>query len=87
MRLRAAAAPKQLRITVSDTGIGIPANQMHQLFTKFFRADNALLFQTTGSGLGLYVAKNIVANHGGTISIESREGRGTTATISLPIAD
>ncbi|MBI2624177.1 HAMP domain-containing protein [Candidatus Parcubacteria bacterium] len=85
VRLRAAAAPKQLRITVSDTGIGIPSNQMHRLFTKFFRADNALLFQTTGSGLGLYVVKNIISSHDGTISIESHEGRGTTATISLPL--
>jgi signal transduction histidine kinase len=71
---------------VHDTGIGIPAAQMDRLFEKFFRAENAILTQKAGNGLGLYVAKNIVEAHGGTISVESAENTGTTFTIRLPIA-
>mgnify|MGYP003394111842 CR=1 FL=1 len=74
-----------IRVEVADTGIGIPKDQIHRIFTKFFRTTNAMLFQTSGNGLGLYVAKNIVETHGGTMTIESAEGKGTTFTFTLPI--
>ncbi len=70
---------------IRDTGIGIPASQMPRLFTKFFRADNALHMQTSGSGLGLYLAKNVVIRHGGALTVSSTEGVGTVFTLALPL--
>ncbi|OGE77798.1 MAG: hypothetical protein A2751_01955 [Candidatus Doudnabacteria bacterium RIFCSPHIGHO2_01_FULL_46_14] len=80
------ASPTQagFKVVVTDTGIGIPREQIDHIFNKFFRADNALRFQTSGNGLGLYVVKNIIEGHGGTINVESREGHGTTVAINLP---
>jgi signal transduction histidine kinase len=78
---------RQVVVSVKDTGIGIPQGQIHRLFDKFFRAENAQRVQTSGSGLGLYVTKNIVESHGGSIWIESEENKGTTLTFALPIPD
>lgn len=69
---------------IKDNGIGIPKEQMGKLFSKFFRGNNAVKLQTEGSGLGLFIAKNIVEKHGGKIIIESEEGNGTKATVFLP---
>lgn len=71
---------------VSDTGVGISKNQMHRVFTKFFRADNALRLHTSGTGLGLYVVKNIVENHGGTVTVGSQESKGSVFRVTLPVA-
>lgn len=71
-------------VSVADNGIGIPAGEQELLFARFFRATNAHAQGTPGSGLGLSVAKAIVELHGGTISVSSREGSGTTFTVSLP---
>lgn len=72
-------------ISVSDDGIGIPAGEQELLFARFFRATNARARGTPGSGLGLSVAKAIVELHGGTISVASREGSGTTFKVTLPM--
>lgn len=72
-------------VAVKDTGIGVPREQFHRLFTKFFRSANAQLYQTTGTGLGLYVSKNIIDQHRGKIWLESEEDRGSTFFFSLPI--
>ncbi len=77
-------ATEGLEIKVTDTGIGIPEQQLRQVFTKFFRAENAVRFQTSGSGLGLYVVKNIIHSHGGTIDIANATHHGTVVTITLP---
>jgi len=74
-----------LVMVVADNGIGIPLAQQPRIFTKFFRADNALLYQTNGSGLGLYVTRNIVEKHNGTIDLESREGEGAMFTVRIPM--
>lgn len=74
-----------LHCVITDTGIGVPKAQLDRLFTKFFRAENAVRFQTSGSGLGLYVVKNIVETHGGTIKVESKEGKGTIISFTIPI--
>lgn len=74
-----------IHVLISDTGIGIPKNQINKLFVKFFRADNAMRFQTSGSGLGLYVVKNVVESHGGIITVTSEENKGTTFAFTLPI--
>ncbi len=71
-------------VSVRDTGIGIPPEDVEKLFKKFYRADNAVKTQTEGSGLGLYIAKGIVAAHGGQIWAQSELSRGTTISFSLP---
>ena len=72
-------------LTVSDTGIGIPEKDQASLFTRFFRASNAVDRALPGSGLGLSIVRTIVANHRGDISFVSAEGRGTTFTVRLPL--
>ena len=71
-------------MTVTDTGAGIPAAQLPYVFEKFYTADN----QTTGlkgTGLGLAIAKGIATAHGGSITVQSAVGAGTSFTINLPI--
>lgn len=72
-----------LEVTVKDNGIGIPKHQMSRLFSKFFRGENAVQMQTVGSGLGLFIAKNIVKEHGGEIWVDSKEGEGTEVHFTL----
>lgn len=74
------------RVSVKDSGIGIPKNDLYKLFTRFFRAKNAVSVRTEGSGLGLYVAKNIIDAHGGKIWVESQEGKGTTFYFTIQLA-
>jgi len=78
------AGPDTLSLSVRDTGIGIADKDRVFIFNKFFRAPNAVLRETGGSGLGLYIAKNIVEHHRGMVSFESRENGGSTFTIQLP---
>jgi len=73
-----------VEISVKDTGIGIPADEMQRLFTKFFRADNAQKTVANGSGLGLYIAKNVVRRHGGDIWAESQLNRGSVFHVTIP---
>ncbi|HEY4493361.1 MAG TPA: ATP-binding protein [Candidatus Paceibacterota bacterium] len=74
------------RISISDHGIGIPEKEVERLFTKFYRAENAKRVRAGGTGLGLYLAKHIVEDHGGYIELKSRENAGSTFTILLPTA-
>ena len=76
---------KEVRVSFTDTGIGIPQEQQQRVFEKFFRAVNARMVDTDGSGLGLYLVHNIVEAHGGKVWFESEEGKGSTFTFSLPI--
>ena len=73
-----------VEVRVKDTGIGLPAEEMEKLFSKFFRASNAVKFQADGSGLGLYIARNIIQAHGGQIWAESELNRGTTVHFTIP---
>jgi PAS domain S-box-containing protein len=72
------------QISVKDTGVGIPAEEINKLFSKFYRGSNVMKFNTTGSGLGLYITKNIIQRHGGEIWAESTLGRGSTFYFTLP---
>ncbi len=74
-----------LEIAVKDSGIGIPEDQKYSIFSKFFRAANAMKVETVGSGLGLFIAKEIVVRHGGKIWFESKMGEGTTFFVELPL--
>lgn len=74
-----------IHVRVKDTGIGIPKKAKLGLFNKFFRAPNALQRQTEGSGLGLFIVRNIIKRHGGDIWFESIEGKGTEFSFSLPL--
>ncbi|MCU0291310.1 MAG: GAF domain-containing sensor histidine kinase [Thermoanaerobaculaceae bacterium] len=83
--VRVESTDHQVQVAVSDTGIGIPATALPQLFTEFFRASNAKAFGP-GTGLGLVIVKELVEKMGGHISVESDEGQGTTFTVILPLA-
>jgi PAS domain S-box-containing protein len=76
----------EVRIWVSDEGIGIPAEVLPRLFTKFYRVDNAVNSGIAGTGLGLALARQIVENHGGRVWAESAPGQGSTFYFSLPAA-
>lgn len=72
-------------VTITDCGIGIPQAALPRLFQRFFRADNADHHQISGLGIGLYVVREIIDLHGGTVHVESVEGQGSTFTIKLPL--
>lgn len=76
--------PGEVEIAVSDTGMGIPADELPLLFERFFRAERATSGSIPGTGLGLAIAKAIVAGHGGRIRVESGESGGSTFRIILP---
>jgi len=76
-----------VQIDITDTGIGIPADEVGNVFDEFFRATNAKKSEKDGTGLGLSLVKQIVERHGGTISVRSEEGRGSTFTVVLPAGD
>lgn len=70
---------------VADTGYGIPKSAVKKIFTKFYRAKNILHKDTDGTGLGLYIVKELLNYVGGTISFRSKEGEGTTFTVQIPL--
>ena len=73
-----------IQIEVKDYGIGISEQGQKRLFSKFFRGENAIMMQTDGSGLGLFIVKNIIEAHGGKIWFQSKENQGSTFYIKLP---
>jgi signal transduction histidine kinase len=73
------------RVVVSDTGIGIPAEEQGHVFSRFYRASAANELAVPGTGLGLAITRALVDQHGGTIELESREGEGTRVTVTLPV--
>jgi len=78
-------AKGELKISVTDTGLGIPGKDLPHIFEKFYRADNASTMAIRGTGLGLGIVKYIVESHGGKISVESKLGKGSTFSFTLPI--
>ncbi len=76
--------PDNVIFCITDSGVGIPAYQQERIFSKFFRADNVIRMQTDGSGLGLFIVKNIIKTHGGNIWFKSTEGKGSSFYFSIP---
>lgn len=76
---------ENLVFTIKDTGIGIPKSEHPMIFSEFFRASNAKKQKSTGSGIGLYLARKVIEAHSGTITFASKENGGTTFTFTLPI--
>ena len=72
---------------IKDTGIGIPAEDLPNLFNRFFRARNAIDNEVPGSGIGLFIVKSMIENFGGGIALESSLGQGTSVNFWLPLAD
>ena len=72
-----------VEVEVSDNGIGIPQEHLPHLFEKFSRAVNAQKTTSDGSGLGLFIVKNIIVRHGGDIRVESQENKGTHFVVTL----
>jgi signal transduction histidine kinase len=77
-------SPEQVEVRITDTGVGISPEQQRKLFTRFYRAENPLREQVSGTGLGLTIAKLFVELHGGQILVQSAIGQGSTFTIQLP---
>ncbi len=71
-------------LRVTDTGVGIPTLELPRVFERFYRVDRARARETGGTGLGLSIVKHVAENHGGTVSVESELGVGTTFTVRLP---
>lgn len=73
-----------IKVTIADTGVGIPPDEIKKLFQKLYRGSNVAQLEPNGSGLGLYITKNIIKRHGGDITVSSTLNRGTTFTFTLP---
>src|SRR5262249_44570057 len=83
---RPSASAGMVEISVRDTGNGIPAEDLPRVTERFYRVDKARSRELGGTGLGLSIVKHIVQAHGGSLSIESRLGAGTTVRVTLPAA-
>ncbi|MBO3743913.1 sensor histidine kinase [Actinoplanes flavus] len=86
IRLEVAGAGDRAVVRISDTGKGIAETDLPHVFDRFWRADAARRRGAGGSGLGLAIVSQIIADHGGTISVTSEIGRGTTFTVTLPVS-
>jgi two-component system sensor histidine kinase SenX3 len=84
VRVRLVDDGESVAAIVVDEGIGIPARDLDRVFERFYRVDAARQRQTGGTGLGLAIVRHVATNHGGTVSVESREGEGSTFTLRLP---
>jgi two-component system phosphate regulon sensor histidine kinase PhoR len=84
--LERVAGPGWIKVSVCDTGIGIPAGETERIFERFYKVDRARTRDRGGSGLGLAIAKHVVEGHGGRIWAESQAGHGSTFSMLLPTA-
>lgn len=82
--IRLAQSPKSVEFTVVDNGIGVPKDEAHKLFTKFYRAGNARKARPDGTGLGLFMAKKVIVASGGAIIFKTKEGQGSTFGFTFP---
>jgi PAS domain S-box-containing protein len=83
--IKAWADERQVHISISDTGYGIAPHQLNKIFDRFYRSDDARIQKVSGTGLGLPIVQHLVDMHGGSLSVTSELGQGSTFTVSLPI--
>jgi len=76
---------KEVKLEISDTGMGITTEDINKIFNEFYRARNAKAAELRGTGLGLSIVKNLIKQYGGSIDVQSQIEKGTTVTISFPI--
>jgi two-component system phosphate regulon sensor histidine kinase PhoR len=84
IEVRVTERPRQVRVSVSDRGIGIPRREHRAIFQKFYRVDERLSSSVEGSGLGLAIVRHVMAGHGGRVEVDSEPGEGSTFTLVLP---
>jgi two-component system phosphate regulon sensor histidine kinase PhoR len=84
--VRLDAAESRAVLQVADTGEGIPAGELPRVFERFYRVDKARARQTGGTGLGLAIVRHVAEAHGGTVRVDSELARGSTFTVTLPVA-
>jgi two-component system sensor histidine kinase SenX3 len=84
VEVRAAGDRNEVALVVQDHGIGIPAKDIKRIFERFYRVDQARSRQTGGTGLGLAIVRHVARNHGGEVTVSSREGEGSTFMLVLP---
>lgn len=85
VRTELSSTGDQATIRIEDNGIGIPEEFLDRIFERFFRVDKARSREIGGTGLGLAIVKNICLKHDGNVEVESKDGKGTTFTITLPL--
>jgi two-component system phosphate regulon sensor histidine kinase PhoR len=81
---RVSTTVNEVVIEVEDSGVGIPASALPRIFERFYRVDRSRSREMGGTGLGLAIVKHVVRAHGGTVSVKSEEGRGSTFVVALP---
>jgi two-component system sensor histidine kinase SenX3 len=87
VRVTAEVVDGSLAIAVADQGVGIPARDIDRIFERFYRVDRARSRETGGTGLGLAIVRHIATNHGGDVTVRSREGEGSTFTLRIPLEE
>jgi two-component system, OmpR family, phosphate regulon sensor histidine kinase PhoR len=86
VRARAEKTPEgTVRITISDTGIGIPSDDLPRIFERFYRVDKARSREVGGTGLGLSIVRHVIERMGGAVTVDSQLGKGSTFSILLPV--
>lgn len=86
LTIRAELRGGQVLVSVADTGIGIAPDELPKVFTMFHRGTGTMIYDYEGAGIGLYLTKLIIEKHGGRVEVDSKLGRGSTFTVSLPAA-
>lgn len=84
VRVATTCSEGEVTVTVTDVGVGIPARDLDRVFERFYRVDRARSRDTGGTGLGLAIVRHVATNHGGTVTVTSREGEGSCFTLVLP---
>jgi two-component system phosphate regulon sensor histidine kinase PhoR len=87
VRIEAAKEDGTARITISDTGIGIPSADLPRIFERFYRVDKARSREVGGTGLGLSIVKHVIERMNGSVAVESQLGKGSKFTVVLPAAE